>query len=61
MEKVVKGINLQEVDAFPNDLIKFSTSLEKREKTVMKVLKLISDFWLKLSPSKCRFFQTSMK
>ncbi|KAL6491502.1 hypothetical protein MHYP_G00018470 [Metynnis hypsauchen] len=33
----------------------------EHEERLMKVLKCISDFGLKLSPSKCKFFQTSVK
>lgn len=61
MEKVMEGINLQEVVAFLDDLIIFSNSLEEHEERVMKVLKRIAEFGLKLSPSKCKFFQTSVK
>uniref|UniRef100_A0A669CY19 ribonuclease H n=1 Tax=Oreochromis niloticus TaxID=8128 RepID=A0A669CY19_ORENI len=61
MEKVMEGINLQEVVAFLDDLIIFSNSLEEHEERVMKVLKHIAEFGLKLSPSKCKFFQTSVK
>ena len=61
MEKVMQGINLQEVVAFLDDLIIFSSSLEEHEERLMKVLKRVSDFGLKLSPSKCKFFQTSVK
>lgn len=61
MERVMEGINLQEVVAFLDDLIIFSGSLEEHEERLMKVLKRIADFGLKLSPSKCKFFQTSVK
>lgn len=61
MEKVMEGINLQEVVAFLDDLIIFSSSLEEHEERLMKVLKRIADFGLQLSPSKCKFFQTSVK
>lgn len=57
----MEGINLQEVVAFIDDLIIFSNSLEEHEERVMKVLKRIAEFGLKLSPSKCKFFQTSVK
>lgn len=57
----MEGINLQEVVAFLDDLIIFSSSLEEHEERRMKVLKRIADFGLKLSPSKCKFFQTSVK
>lgn len=61
MEKVMEDINLQEVVAFLDDIIIFSSSLEEHEERLMKVLKCIADFGLTLSPSKCKFFQTSVK
>lgn len=61
MEKLMEDIHLQEVVAFLNDLLMFSSSLEKNEERVIKVLKCITNFGLKLSPSKCKFFQTSVK
>lgn len=60
MEKVMAGLNLQEVIAFLDDLIIFSDTLEEHENRLMKVLQ-ISAFGLKLAPSKCKFFQTSVK
>ncbi|KAL7838305.1 hypothetical protein AOLI_G00267090 [Acnodon oligacanthus] len=59
MEKVMEGMNLQEVITFLDDLIVFSNTLEEHEERLMKVLKHLSDFGLKLSPSKCKFFQMS--
>ena len=53
MEKVMQDINLQEVVAFLDNLIIFSSSLEEHEERLMKVLKRILDFGLKLTPSKC--------
>lgn len=61
MEKVMAGINLEEVIAFLDDLIIFSDTLEQHEERLMKVLNRISEFGLKLSPSKCKFFQMSVK
>lgn len=60
IEKVMEGINLQEVVAFIDDLIIFSSSLEEHEERLVKLLKRIADFGLKLS-SKCKFFHSSMK
>ncbi|KAL6461075.1 hypothetical protein MHYP_G00310410 [Metynnis hypsauchen] len=60
MERVMAGINLQEVIAFLEDLIIFSSTLEEHEQRLMTVLKRIADVGLKLSPAKCRFFQTSV-
>lgn len=56
----MEDINLQEVVAFLDDII-FSSSLEEHEERLMKVLEHTADFGLKLSPSKCKFFQTSVK
>ncbi|KAL6459678.1 hypothetical protein MHYP_G00314370 [Metynnis hypsauchen] len=60
MERVMAGINLQELIAFLDDLIIFSSTLEEHEQRLMTVLKRIADVGLKLSPAKCRFFQTSV-
>lgn len=57
----MEDTHFQEVVAFLDDLLMFSSSLEEHEQRVVKVLKRITDFGLKLSPSKCKFFQTSMK
>lgn len=61
MEKVMTGINLQEVIAFLDDLIIFSNTLEEHEERLMTVLKRLADYGLKLSPGKCKFFQSSVK
>ncbi|KAL7833195.1 hypothetical protein SRHO_G00302130 [Serrasalmus rhombeus] len=61
MEKVTSGLNLQEVLAFLDDLIIFSDQLAEHQERLMRVLKSIAEFGLKLSPSKCKFFQTSVK
>ncbi|XP_073792914.1 retrovirus-related Pol polyprotein from transposon opus [Danio rerio] len=61
MEKVMAGLNLQEVIAFLDDLIIFSDTLEQHEERLMKVLQRIATFGLKLAPSKCKIFQTSVK
>lgn len=60
MEKVMSGINLKEVVAFLDDLIIFSETLKQHEERLMTVLKRISEYGLKLSPSKCKFFQKSV-
>lgn len=61
MEMVIAGINLEEVIAFLDNLIIFSDTLEQHEERLMKVLDRLSQFGLKLSPSKCKFFQTAVK
>lgn len=60
MEKVMDGMNV-EVIAFLNDLIIFSDTKEQHEEHLMKVLKRISDFGLKLSPPKFKYLQRSVK
>ncbi|KAL7824273.1 hypothetical protein SRHO_G00342580 [Serrasalmus rhombeus] len=60
MERVMAGINLQEVIAFLDDLIIFSSTLEEHKERLMTVLKRLSDVGLKLSPAKCKFFQKSV-
>lgn len=39
----------------------FSDTLEEHEARLMKVLKRVKDFGLKLSPDKCHFFKASVK
>lgn len=56
----MSGMNLQEVVAFLYYLITFSDILEQHDKLLMKVLYCIAEYGLKLSPSKCTFFQKSV-
>uniref|UniRef100_A0A8C6PSX4 Gypsy retrotransposon integrase-like protein 1 n=3 Tax=Nothobranchius TaxID=28779 RepID=A0A8C6PSX4_NOTFU len=61
MEKCMKDINLKEVLVFLDDLIVFSNSLEEHETRLSHVLERLREYGLKLSPDKCRFFQTSVR
>lgn len=61
MERCVGDLHLNEVLVFLDDLIVFSDTLEEHEARLMKVLKRLADYGLKLSPEKCHFFQTSVK
>ncbi|KAG5277367.1 hypothetical protein AALO_G00116720 [Alosa alosa] len=61
MEKCMGDINLKEVLVFIDDLIVFSKSLEEHETRLTHVLTRLRDNGLKLSPDKCRFFQTSVR
>ncbi len=54
-------INLKEVLVFLDDLIVFSQTLEEHERRLLRVLSRLKEYGLKLSPEKCRFFQTSVK
>ena len=61
MERCVGDMNLKEVLVFLDDIIVFSKTLEEHEVRLMKVLNRLREFGLKLSPEKCKFFQTSVK
>ncbi|KAK7886058.1 hypothetical protein WMY93_025679 [Mugilogobius chulae] len=61
MERCMGDINLREVLVFLDDLIVFSSTLEEHEQRLKHVLERLREYGLKLSPSKCRFFQTSVK
>lgn len=61
MERCMGDINLKEVLVFLDDLIVFSDSLEEHEERLRHVLQRLRENGLKLSPSKCRFFQTSVR
>lgn len=61
MEKCMKDINLKEVLVFLDDLIVFSTSLEEHEARLLTVLQRLRENGLKLSPEKCKFFQSRVR
>ncbi|CAJ1057667.1 unnamed protein product [Xyrichtys novacula] len=61
MERCMGDMNLKEVLVFLDDIIVFSKTLEEHEVRLMKVLTRLREFGLKLSPDKCKFFQTSVK
>ncbi|XP_033182627.1 uncharacterized protein LOC113168680 [Anabas testudineus] len=61
MEKCMGDLHLNEVLVFIDDLIIFSASLEEHEKRLLRVLHRLREFGLKLSPEKCKFFQTSVR
>uniref|UniRef100_A0A3P9JC12 Gypsy retrotransposon integrase-like protein 1 n=1 Tax=Oryzias latipes TaxID=8090 RepID=A0A3P9JC12_ORYLA len=61
MERCMGDINLEEVLVFLDDLIVFSDSLEEHEKRLEHVLQRLRENGLKLSPQKCKFFQTSVR
>lgn len=52
---------LNEILVFLDNLIVFSETLEEHERRLMKVLKCLKDYGLRLSPNKCHFFKTSVK
>lgn len=53
-------MNLKEVVVFLNDVIVFSKILEDHEARLTKVLNRLKEYRLKLSPEKCKFFQSSV-
>lgn len=61
MEKCMKDINLKEVLVFLDDLIVFSASLEEHEARLLTVLQRLREYGLKLSPEKCKFFQSRVR
>ncbi|RXN11607.1 Retrovirus-related Pol polyprotein from transposon 412 [Labeo rohita] len=61
MERCVGDMNLHEVLVFLDDLIIFSDSLEEHERRLMRVLHRLKEYGLKLSPKKCKFFQTTVR
>ncbi|RXN35846.1 Retrovirus-related Pol polyprotein from transposon 412 [Labeo rohita] len=61
MERCMGDINLKEVLMFLDDIIVFSETLEEHERRLLQVLTRLKEYGLKLSPEKCRFFQTSVK
>lgn len=61
MERCMGDLNLKEVLVFIDDLIIFSDTLEEHEKRLFKVLQRLKEYGLKLSPEKCKFFQSSVR
>ncbi len=61
MERCMGDLNRKEVLVFIDDLIVFSRSLEEHEARLIQVLKRLREFGLKLSPEKCKFYQTSVR
>lgn len=61
MERCMGDLHLKEVLVFLDDLIIFSDTLEEHERRLLSVLHRLRDFGLKLSPEKCKFFQTSVR
>lgn len=60
MERCMGDLNLKEVLVFLDDIIIFSATLEEHEERLMRVLSRLKQFGLKLSPEKCKFFQSSV-
>lgn len=54
-------LHLKEVLVFLDDLIVFSNTLEEHKSRLLRVLNCLREYGLKLSPEKCKFFQTSVK
>uniref|UniRef100_A0A3B1KCG7 Gypsy retrotransposon integrase-like protein 1 n=1 Tax=Astyanax mexicanus TaxID=7994 RepID=A0A3B1KCG7_ASTMX len=61
MEKCMSDLHLKEVIVFLDDLIIFSATLEEHEHRLLRVLQRLKEYGLKLSPEKCKFFQTSVR
>lgn len=61
MERCIGELNMKQALVFLDDLIVFSSTLEEHEERLMRVLNQLKEFGLKLSPEKCKFFQTSVK
>lgn len=61
MEKCMGDLHLKEVLVFLDDIIIFSATLEEHEERLLRVLSRLKQFGLKLSPEKCKFFQSSVR
>ncbi|KAL0153919.1 hypothetical protein M9458_050768 [Cirrhinus mrigala] len=61
MEKCMADINLREVLVFIDDIIVFSKDLEEHEERLLRVLRRLKEYGLKLAPEKCVFAQTSVR
>lgn len=61
MERCMGELNLKQALVFIDDLIVFSPTLEEHEDRLLNVLNRLREYGLKLSPDKCKFFQSSVK
>ena len=61
MEKCMGDLNLMEVMVYLDDLLIFSRTVQEHEERLTRVLDRLKEFGLKLNPSKCQFFQSSVK
>lgn len=61
MERCIGDLNLKEVLVFIDDLIIFSDTVEEHERRLLHVLNRLKEYGLKLSPEKCKFFQSSVR
>ncbi|XP_023191351.1 peroxisomal trans-2-enoyl-CoA reductase isoform X3 [Xiphophorus maculatus] len=61
MERCMGDLHLKEVLVFLDDIIIFSATLEEHEERLLRVLSRLKQFGLKLSPEKCKFFQSSVR
>lgn len=61
MERCIGKLNLEQALVFLDDVIVFSSTLEEHEERLMRVLNQLKEYGLKLSPEKCKFFQSSVK
>ncbi len=61
MERCMSDIHLKEFVVFLDDLNVFSDTLEEHKRRLLRVLHQLREYGLKLSPEKCKLFQTSVK
>ncbi|KAK7877073.1 hypothetical protein WMY93_032211 [Mugilogobius chulae] len=61
MERCMGDLNLKQVLVFIDDLIIFSDTIEEHERRLLRVLNRLKEYGLKLSPEKCKFFQSSVR
>lgn len=61
MERCMGDLNLKQALVFIDDVIVFSSTLEEHEERLLNVLTRLREYGLKLSPEKCKFFQTTVK
>ena len=61
MESVIGSLNLNECLLYLDDIIVFSRSFEEHMERLRKVFEKLRNAGLKLNPSKCQFFKSSVK
>ena len=61
MERCMSDMTMKGCMAFLDDLVVYSDTLENHERRLRMVFDQLAEYGLKLSPSKCKLFQTEVK
>lgn len=61
MERCLNGLNLEQCLIYLDDIVIFSSTIEEHFSRLDSVFRRLTDYGLKLKPSKCQFLKTKIK